>query len=57
MPTLQKTVVKAFLADLASKKSVDEQKIEALRKLFSENRKVKADDFVKIFTDDGGELA
>lgn len=48
MPTLQQTVLKAFLVELAAKKSVDEEKIEALRKLFAENRKVKADDFVKI---------
>jgi hypothetical protein len=56
MPTLQQTVVKAFLADLASKKSLDAGKIEALRKLLAENTKVKADDFVKIFTSDGGDV-
>jgi predicted transcriptional regulator len=56
MPTLQQTVVKAFLANLAEKKSLDAVKIEALRKLLAENPKVKADDFVKIFTADGGDV-
>jgi hypothetical protein len=57
MPTLQQTVLKAFLSDLAEKKAVDEGKIEALRKVLSEGRKVKADDFVKILTGDGGDVA
>ena len=58
MPTLQQTVVKTFLADLADKKSLGEGKIEALQKLLAENLKVKADDFVKIFTvDDAGDVA
>lgn len=56
MATLQQTVVNAFLADLASKKSLDGAKIEALRKLLAENPKVKADDLVKIFLSDGGDV-
>ena len=57
MPTLQQTIVTAFLADLVEKKSLDEAKIESLRKLLADNRKVKADDFVKIFSDDDGGVA
>jgi hypothetical protein len=57
MATLQQTVVNAFLADLVSKKSLDGAKIEALRKLLAENPKVKADDLVKIFLSDGGDVA
>jgi hypothetical protein len=56
MATLQQTVVNAFLADLVSKKSLDGTKIEALRKLLAENPKVKADDLVKIFLSDGGDV-
>jgi len=56
MATLQQKVVTAFLADLAKTKSLDEGKIEALRNLLAENLKVKADDFVKIFTTDGGDV-
>jgi hypothetical protein len=56
MTTLQQTVVETFLADLASSKSLDEAKIEALRKLLADNPKVKADDLVKIFSSDGGDV-
>jgi hypothetical protein len=56
MTTLQQAVVKTFLADLASNKSLDDAKIEALRKLLAENPKVKADDLVKIFSSDGGDV-
>jgi hypothetical protein len=56
MKTLQQTVVKAFLADLASNKSLNDAKIEALRKLLAENPKVKADDLVKIFSSDDGDV-
>jgi hypothetical protein len=56
MTTLQQTVVETFLGDLASNKSLDDAKIEALRKLLAENPKVKADDLVKIFSSDGGDV-
>ena len=56
MTTLQQTVVEIFLGDLASNKSLDDAKIEALRKLLAENPKVKADDLVKIFSSDGGDV-
>ncbi|CUU14660.1 hypothetical protein CDS [Bradyrhizobium sp.] len=54
MTTLQQTIAKAFLADLASNRSLDDAKIEALRKLLTENSKIKADDLVKIFSSDHG---
>jgi hypothetical protein len=56
MPTLQQTVAEAFLAELASKKSLNKAKIDALRKLLAET-KIKADDFVKIFTSEDGEVS
>jgi hypothetical protein len=53
MASLKQTIVAKFLADLAERKSLDERKIELLRKLLAENPKIKADDFVKVFS--GGE--
>jgi hypothetical protein len=49
MPTLQQQIAEKFLAKLAESKDVDAQKIDQLRKLLADSKKVKADDFVKIF--------
>jgi hypothetical protein len=51
MTSLKQTIVEKFLADLAARKSLDEHKINALRKVLAENPKIKADDFLKIFAD------
>lgn len=56
MTTLQQKVVQAFLADLAANRSLDDAKIEALRKLLAESPKVKADDLVRIFSSDDGDV-
>jgi hypothetical protein len=57
MTSLKHIIVEKFLGDLAAKKSLDDTKIEALRKLLAENPKVKADDFVKVFTGDEDDVA
>ncbi len=57
MTSLKQIIVEKFLGDLAAKRSLDEAKIAALRKLLTENPKVKADDFVKVFTADEDDVA
>lgn len=57
MTSLKQTIVEKFLANLIAQKSLDASKVEALRKLLAENPKVKADDFVKIFTGDESDVA
>jgi hypothetical protein len=57
MTSLKQTIVEKFLADLAAQPAVDAGKVEALRKLLADNPKVKADDFVKIFTGGEGDVA
>jgi predicted transcriptional regulator len=57
MATLQQQIAEKFLAKLAESKQVDADKIEQLRKLLSDSKKVKADEFVKIFSlPAGGDL-
>ena len=50
MPTLQQKIADQFLAKFAQAKDVDADKIDQLRKLFGEKKKLTAEDFVKIFT-------
>ncbi len=57
MTSLKHIIVEKFLANLTAQNSLDESKIEALRKLLAETPKVKADDFVKIFTGDESDVA
>jgi len=57
MATLQQQIAEKFLAKLAESKKVDADKIKQLRKLLSDSKKVKADEFVKIFSlPAGGDL-
>jgi hypothetical protein len=57
MPTLQQQIVTKFLAKLAESKDVDAEKLVQLRDLLANNKKVKAEDFVKIFSlPAGGDL-
>jgi hypothetical protein len=57
MSTLQKTIVEKFLVKLGEGKDVDAGKIDQLRKLLADNKKPKAEDFVKVFTaSDGGDV-
>lgn len=50
MSTLRQDIATKFLAKLAQSKHVDLAKIEQLRKLLTDSKKPKADDFVKIFS-------
>ena len=56
MPTLQQTIAEKFLADLTEKQTLDTAKIEALRDLLKSDKKLKPDDFVKVFTGEDGDL-
>lgn len=55
MGTLQQQVASKFLAKLAESQQVDAGKIQQLRKLLTDSKKPKADDFLKIFTLPAGE--
>ena len=57
MPTLQQTIAQKFLDELKAGKVLDDAKIKAVRKLLESDAKLKADDFVKVFTPDGGDVA
>jgi len=50
MATLQQQIADKFLAKLAKSKDVDAGKIDELKKLLADPKKLKADDFVKIFS-------
>ena len=57
MPTLQQQIAEKFLAKLAKSKDVDAAKIDLLRNVLADSKKLKADEFVKIFTlPAGGDL-
>jgi hypothetical protein len=49
MATLQQQIAEKFLVKLTESKDVDAAKIDQLRNLLTENKKLKAEDFVKIF--------
>jgi hypothetical protein len=50
MVTLQQQIAEKFLAKLKESKEVDASKIEQLRALLADSKKIKADDFIKIFS-------
>ncbi|HET6177537.1 MAG TPA: hypothetical protein VFE61_11435 [Candidatus Sulfotelmatobacter sp.] len=50
MATLQQQIANKFLKKLAESKKVDADKIEQLEKLLAQGKKLKADEFVKIFS-------
>jgi hypothetical protein len=54
MATLQQEIVEKFLTKLAESKDVDAGKIEQLKKLLADTKKLKADDFVKVFSAPAG---
>jgi hypothetical protein len=57
MPTLQQQIAEKFLAKLTKSKKVDADKIDQLRTLLADSKKLKADEFVKIFSlPAGGDL-
>jgi hypothetical protein len=50
MATLQKQIADKFLEDLSHGKDVDAAQIDEIRKLFSGDKKIKAEDLVKVFS-------
>ncbi len=57
MVTLQQDIAKKFISALEEGKEFDSDKVEEIRKLLSDDKKIKADDFVKIFsTPVGGDV-
>ncbi|AHB47694.1 hypothetical protein W911_03555 [Hyphomicrobium nitrativorans NL23] len=50
MSSLQENIAAKFLESLAAIKEVDERNVERLRELLASGGKLKAEDFVKIFT-------
>jgi hypothetical protein len=54
MPTLQQHVADKFLARLAASGALDTDRIEQLRTLLAGNKKIKADDLVKLFSQPAG---
>lgn len=57
MATLQQQIAEKFFAQLADSKEVSAEMIAKLRAALSAEKKAKADDFVKIFTEpDHGDI-
>jgi hypothetical protein len=57
MSTLQQQIADKFLAKLTDANAIDSERIDQLRKLLSDNQKLKPDDLVKIFSlPAGGDL-
>lgn len=54
MATLQQLIAEKFLAKLAESNDVDAGQIEQLKKLLADTKKLKADDFVKVFSEPAG---
>ncbi len=57
MATLQEMILAKFIAKMSDDKSLSEEKIRALHDLLQRDAKVRADDLVRIFANEGGELA
>jgi hypothetical protein len=54
MATLQQQIAEKFLAKLAESKDVDAGKIEQLKELLADTKKLKADDLVKVLSAPAG---
>jgi hypothetical protein len=50
MATLQQQIAEKFLAKLSVTKEFDAAKIDHLRALISDSKKLKADEFVRVFS-------
>ncbi len=55
MATIQQNIREAFFAHLTESDSVDAQKIEQLRALMDNGKKLKLDDVVKLFSSPAGD--
>jgi hypothetical protein len=57
VPNLQHQIADKFLARLSASAEVDAEKIEQLRIVLADPKRLKADEFVKIFaTPAGGDI-
>ena len=54
MSTLERQIAEKFLAKLAESSEVDAQKIQQLRTILLGEKKLKADDFVRVFAQPAG---
>lgn len=54
MATLQQDIATKFISALEEGKKFDSYKIEEIRKILLDDKKIKADDFVKIFSAPAG---
>jgi hypothetical protein len=54
MATLQQKIAEKFLAKLAESKDVETERIDKLRLLLAESKKLRVDDLVKIFSQPPG---
>jgi hypothetical protein len=54
MATLQRQIAEKFLAKLMESGDVDADKIEQLRSLLADSKRLKADEFVNIFSRPAG---
>jgi len=54
MATLQQQIAEKFLMKLAESKGLEAEKIELLRVLLSDSKKLKADDLVRVFSQPAG---
>jgi hypothetical protein len=52
MPTVQEDILDAFYAKLSKLTSIDQTTLDALRKVLTSGKKLKADDFVAIIAKD-----
>jgi hypothetical protein len=50
MPTLYQQITDKFLSKLATTKEFDEKKIERLRAILADSKKMKADDIAQVFS-------
>jgi hypothetical protein len=54
MATLQQQIAEKFLAKLAESKDLESERINQLRILLADSKKLKADDLVKVFSQPAG---
>jgi molybdopterin converting factor small subunit len=54
MTTLQQEIAESFLKELEESKHLDARKVEELRALISDGKKLKADDIIKILAPPAG---
>lgn len=54
MATLQQQIAEKFFVKLAESKDVGAEKIDQLRILLADSKKLKADDLVKVFSQPAG---